>query len=121
MGLGAGGGVLVDDAGLGGLVHRGDVLGGGDFGDSLVGTGGGLLQLLVEGLQAGFNGLVAEGEALGFTGGTGFGYDPLFLPDGYSESFAQLGDAVKNELSHRGRAWTELVAWMRACLVAALD
>ncbi|MCS6244053.1 MAG: RdgB/HAM1 family non-canonical purine NTP pyrophosphatase [Opitutus sp.] len=54
-------------------------------------------------------------------GGTGFGYDPLFLPDGYSESFAQLGDAVKNELSHRGRAWTELVAWMRACLVATLD
>jgi XTP/dITP diphosphohydrolase len=46
-------------------------------------------------------------------GGTGFGYDPLFLPAGYSESFAQLGDAVKNELSHRGRAWAQLAAWMR--------
>ena len=70
--------------------------------------------------------LVFEGRCEGVLGevpqgGTGFGYDPLFLPDGYSESFAQLGDAVKNELSHRGRAWTELVAWMRACLVAALD
>lgn len=54
-------------------------------------------------------------------GGTGFGYDPLFLPDGYSESFAQLGDAVKNELSHRGRAWAQLAAWMRACLVATPD
>jgi XTP/dITP diphosphohydrolase len=54
-------------------------------------------------------------------GGTGFGYDPLFLPDGYSESFAQLGDAVKNELSHRGRAWTAMVGWMRACLFAALE
>ena len=46
-------------------------------------------------------------------GGTGFGYDPLFLPNGYSESFAQVGDAVKNELSHRGRAWTQLEKWMR--------
>jgi XTP/dITP diphosphohydrolase len=46
-------------------------------------------------------------------GGTGFGYDPLFLPVGYTESFAQLGDAVKNELSHRGRAWAQLEKWMR--------
>jgi XTP/dITP diphosphohydrolase len=54
-------------------------------------------------------------------GGTGFGYDPLFLPIGYTQSFAQLGDAVKNELSHRGRAWTQLSAWMKACLVKSLD
>ena len=47
-------------------------------------------------------------------GGTGFGYDPLFLPAGYTESFAQLGDAVKNALSHRGRAWAQLAAWL-AC------
>ena len=49
-------------------------------------------------------------------GGTGFGYDPLFWPLGYTESFAQLGDAVKNELSHRGRAWTQLAVWMRVRL-----
>ena len=54
-------------------------------------------------------------------GGTGFGYDPLFLPIGYTQSFAQLGDAVKNELSHRGRAWTQLSAWLKACLVKSLD
>jgi XTP/dITP diphosphohydrolase len=46
-------------------------------------------------------------------GGAGFGYDPLFAPEGYAESFAQLGDAVKHTLSHRGRAWAELVAWAR--------
>ena len=34
----------------------------------------------------------------------GFGYDPLFRPEGYEESFAQLGEAVKNTLSHRARA-----------------
>lgn len=47
-------------------------------------------------------------------GGAGFGYDPLFVPVGYEQSFAELGDATKNELSHRGRAWSQLVAWLRS-------
>lgn len=46
-------------------------------------------------------------------GGAGFGYDPLFVPDGYNESFAELGDPVKNTLSHRARAWSKLAAWVR--------
>lgn len=37
-------------------------------------------------------------------GANGFGYDPLFVPDGFAETFAELSDAVKNHLSHRGRA-----------------
>ena len=44
-------------------------------------------------------------------GNHGFGYDPLFVPDGYTESYAELGDAVKNTISHRGRAWAKLAAW----------
>lgn len=44
-------------------------------------------------------------------GGGGFGYDPLFVPQGHSESFAQLGDKVKNELSHRGMALRALARW----------
>ena len=43
----------------------------------------------------------------------GFGYDPLFVPGGFGQTFAELGDAEKNQLSHRGRAWAELVAWLR--------
>lgn len=42
------------------------------------------------------------------SGKGGFGYDPLFVPVGYSESFAELGEAVKNRLSHRARALGKL-------------
>jgi XTP/dITP diphosphohydrolase len=45
------------------------------------------------------------------TGGTGFGYDPLFVPTGFDRSFAELGDPQKNKLSHRGLAWAKFVAW----------
>ena len=38
----------------------------------------------------------------------GFGYDPLFVPDGFKQSFAELGEDVKNKLSHRAKALTKL-------------
>ena len=44
-------------------------------------------------------------------GGAGFGYDPLFVPAGKTQTFAQLSEADKNDLSHRGRAWAQLVEW----------
>lgn len=47
-------------------------------------------------------------------GSGGFGYDPLFLPDGFSISYAELDDAVKNTISHRARAMAKLVAWLRS-------
>lgn len=50
-----------------------------------------------------------EGRITGRAAGTaGFGYDPLFVPAGHSASFAELGEAVKNGLSHRARALVRL-------------
>ena len=44
------------------------------------------------------------------SGTAGFGYDPLFIPDGYEMSFADLGEEAKNKISHRGRALAQVKA-----------
>jgi XTP/dITP diphosphohydrolase len=52
---------------------------------------------------------VCEGRiALAPAGTGGFGYDPFFVPEGYSRSFAELGESVKNSISHRARALAQL-------------
>ncbi len=47
-------------------------------------------------------------------GTNGFGYDPLFVPDGHAQTFAELGDEVKNKLSHRAQALKALKARLSA-------
>lgn len=49
-------------------------------------------------------------------GAGGFGYDPLFQPDGFADTFGVLPAEVKNQLSHRARALGLLKAWMAANL-----
>lgn len=47
-------------------------------------------------------------------GNEGFGYDPVFIPDGFRETFAELGAEVKNRLSHRAMATKQLVDFLSA-------
>ncbi|MGE4131705.1 MAG: RdgB/HAM1 family non-canonical purine NTP pyrophosphatase [Bdellovibrionales bacterium] len=55
-----------------------------------------------------------EGQiATSAKGTTGFGYDPVFVPEGHAQTFAELGLAVKNQLSHRAKAIRELMTLMR--------
>lgn len=46
-------------------------------------------------------------------GTRGFGYDPLFIPDGFAQSFAELGEEIKNQISHRAQALQKLQAWFQ--------
>ena len=63
-------------------------------------------------ILANFSGAV-EGQILAAAyGAGGFGYDPLFAPEGHEKSFAELGADVKNALSHRGRALAQVVKWL---------
>lgn len=46
-------------------------------------------------------------------GENGFGYDPLFIPSGHWQTFAELGAEVKNQLSHRAVAFSKMASWLR--------
>ena len=59
-----------------------------------------------------FSGSVEGRIVLAETGGGGFGYDPLFIPDGYDQTFAELDESIKNSLSHRARALEKVLAWL---------
>ncbi len=60
-----------------------------------------------------FEGIIKGKIGVQRQGTEGFGYDPIFIPEGYDDSFAILGDAVKNEISHRSRAFRKFVAYIK--------
>lgn len=62
--------------------------------------------------QANFSGVVEGRLVDALSGSEGFGYDPLFIPAGHEQTFAELGDAVKNTLSHRAHALAQVISFL---------
>jgi XTP/dITP diphosphohydrolase len=64
-------------------------------------------------VTATFDGVCEGTIALAPKGTGGFGYDPLFIPQGYARTFGQLGVKTKNNLSHRAQALKKFLAWCK--------
>lgn len=58
-----------------------------------------------------FHGTIEGTITTEITGEGGFGYDPIFIPEGYEKSFGELSSEVKNSMSHRGRALEQFQKW----------
>lgn len=71
-----------------------------------------LLVLAPDGTEHVFRGKVTGQLLISPQGSGGFGYDPLFVPDGYKLTFAEMDPVQKNALSHRARAWYALAEWL---------
>lgn len=69
--------------------------------------------LIMDGKEHIFEGVV-KGEIIKEKkGGSGFGYDPIFVPDGYEQTFAELGNEIKNKISHRAKAVEKLCKYLK--------
>lgn len=71
-----------------------------------------VIALIDEGEQYLFEGLVRGTIEKTPAGTQGFGYDPVFRPEGYEHTFAELGAEVKNHISHRAIAVQQLAEWL---------
>ena len=71
-----------------------------------------VIALIIDGKTTCFEGIVNGEITREKRGGEGFGYDPIFKPSGYSQTFAELGTGVKNQISHRARAVAKLCEYL---------
>ncbi|WP_294610612.1 non-canonical purine NTP diphosphatase [uncultured Bacteroides sp.] len=70
--------------------------------------------LIIDGKEHLFEGVI-KGEIIKTRrGNSGFGYDPVFVPEGYSQSFAEMGNELKNKISHRAIATNKLCKFLNS-------
>ena len=72
-----------------------------------------VIALIINGEEMLFNGIVKGSIATEKKGDSGFGYDPIFVPEGHSASFAQMSSEMKNSMSHRFRATQQLSDYLK--------
>ncbi len=72
-----------------------------------------VISLIINGKEMLFDGVVKGRIIENERGGKGFGYDPIFVPDGYDETFAEMGISIKNRISHRANAVNKLSAYLK--------
>ncbi len=65
-------------------------------------------------LLGSFSGIIKGNVVLEERGDSGFGYDSIFIPRGYTETFGELQAEIKNSLSHRGRALAKVLEFLRS-------
>ena len=72
-----------------------------------------VISLVINGVETQFEGVV-KGRILEEKRGiSGFGYDPIFQPDGFEKTFAEMDLTAKNKISHRGRAVEKLIQYLK--------
>ncbi len=72
-----------------------------------------VISLIIEGKELLFEGVVKGIIIEDERGGKGFGYDPIFVPEGYNKTFAEMGMDIKNKISHRANAVNKLSAYLK--------
>ena len=72
-----------------------------------------VIALIINGEEKLFNGIVKGTISNEKRGESGFGYDPIFIPEGYTESFAQMSGEMKNSISHRFLATKQLSDYLK--------
>lgn len=71
-----------------------------------------IISLILDKTEYKFEGIIKGIIITEKRGLSGFGYDPIFVPEGYSETFAELGDEIKNKISHRAQAVNKLCKFL---------
>ena len=72
-----------------------------------------VIALLLDGKEYTFEGIVKGNIIEEKRGDSGFGYDPIFVPEGYDLTFAELGNDIQNKISHRAEAVKKLSAFLK--------
>lgn len=73
-----------------------------------------VISLIIDGTEKQFEGIIRGQIIDDLRGENGFGYDPIFVPEGYSKTFAELNLSIKNRISHRAIAIRKLVSYLKS-------